>query len=246
MEPLVIDGTLHLVGVGAYLPMSRTLVVSDLQIGQEGQLRAQGHEVPYQDAQAIKQSLLAMLDATGAARVVVDGDLKHAFGQILPQERRDVREVITALQERAEVVLVRGNHDTLTRPLAEELGLALHDSWSDGETLVLHGHKEAAIPAGVKTMIIGHLHPAVALSDGVRAERVKCFLVGEHAGKRLVVLPSCTTLAAGADVLRVEPRGPLLDRKTVDSAVIYIVTDDGVKHLGTVRRVREAMGRIDG
>lgn len=248
MEPLVIDDALHLVGVGAYLPKSKTLVVSDLQLGQEGQLRAQGHDVRYQDAERMIGLLRAMLHATGATRVVIDGDLKHAFGQILPQERRDVYEIVRALRERAEVVLVRGNHDTLTGPLARELDLALVDSWTDGTAFVLHGHATPARDdpayAAASNVIIGHLHPAVTLSDGIRAERVKCALVGRTAGKRLVVLPSCTTLAIGADILRVEPRGPFLDPATLDAMTVYLTDETGVRAAGTVRQVRAAVERL--
>ncbi len=248
MEPLVIDDTLHLVGVGAYLPKSKTLVVSDFQLGQEGQLRAHGHGVPDRDADAMRELLLTMLDTTGATRVVIDGDLKHAFGQILAQERRDVHAILGALKARVEVILVRGNHDTLTAPLAADFGLALVDSWTDGATFVLHGHAApcADDPAYVaaSNVIIGHLHPAVHLTDGIRAERVKCFLLGRTGSKRLVVLPSCTTLAAGTDVLRAEPRGPFLDAATLDTATIYLVDEGGVRPTGTIRQVRAAIEHL--
>jgi len=247
MLPLVIDDALHLIGVGAYLPASRTLIVADLQLGQEGQLRAAGHGILDRDAEAMRVLLLDMLEATQAKTVVINGDLKHAFGRILPQEREDIHRIVGALQMKANVILVKGNHDTLTKPIAEELGLTLVDSWTDGDTLVLHGHKAPEDdPAfkNAKTVIIGHLHPAVTLSDGVRAERVKCFLLGAHQKKRLVILPSCTTLAAGADVLRITPKGPFFDQKTLDASTIYLTDERGVQLAGLVRRVRAALERL--
>jgi uncharacterized protein len=51
----------------------------------------------------------------------------------------------------------------------------------------------------VKVWVMGHAHPAVKLSDGVKAEKYKCFLEGRFKGKKIIILPSFFPLVEGSD-----------------------------------------------
>ncbi len=224
-----------------FLPGERTLVVSDLQIGREQQLRRLGHNIKYQDARRMLRLLLRLVNQHGARRVVLNGDVKHEFSRISGQERRDVLHLLSRLSALIEVIIVRGNHDTVTEPLAREAGVPLVDSWREGKYFCVHGHREVGIPRGVRTIIIGHLHPAVVLDDGVRREKYKCFLVGKYRRRRLIVLPSFTQLADGMNVLAGTSNTPFLTGRTLRTCDVYVLADR-VRYFGTVGRLHQLKG----
>lgn len=236
---LAVSDDLLLLEQAVFLPAERTLLIADLQLGYEQQLRALGHNILYEQAARMLSLLERLIERSGATRLVINGDLKHEFGRISGQERRDVLGLLRRLKARVEIVLVKGNHDTMTAPLAQELGLELRDSWSAGGFLAVHGHVEpdASLLQGVHTVIIGHMHPAIRLSDGIRSERYKCFLVGKYDLRRLVVLPSFSTVVEGSDVLTVNPNTPLLTGRGLERCEVYVLADE-IKNFGTIARLR--------
>ncbi|MBR9700295.1 metallophosphoesterase [Candidatus Woesearchaeota archaeon] len=232
MKPYSIDETLVLFENAVFLPKEKTIVVADLQLGYEQQLRALGHNIVYEQAKKMLKQLEKLLILTEAERLVLNGDLKHEFGRISSQEKRDIKMILRRLKKRVEIVVVKGNHDTLTKPLTDELGIELLDSWSSGDFLCVHGHK---LPEELqKTIIIGHLHPAVLLSDGVRREKYKCFLVGNYKRKRLLVLPSFSTITDGANILKTGSNSPLLNDRSLKNCEVFVIADE-IRPFGTVK-----------
>ena len=67
--------TLQLTENAVFLPEKKTLVVSDLQLGQEQQLRKLGHNIPYQDAKKMLSVLKSLIKKHGAERLVINGDV---------------------------------------------------------------------------------------------------------------------------------------------------------------------------
>jgi metallophosphoesterase superfamily enzyme len=47
--------------------------------------------------------------------------------------------------------------------------------------------------------VVGHGHPAVVVSDGVKRERFKCFLEGTFERKRVILVPSFIAHSPGTD-----------------------------------------------
>ena len=115
-------------------------------------------------------------------KVIILGDLKHDFGSILGQEWKGVREILDFLKERSkEIILIKGNHDVNLGPIAKKEGLEIVDYYVEGGVCFLHGHKlfPECLDEKIKTLILGHRHPAVILYDGYKKEKYKCFLVGK-------------------------------------------------------------------
>ena len=81
-----------------------------------------------------------------------------------------------------------------------------------GDILVAHGDELPSLKARARLIIIGHEHPAVTLRHGVRAEKYKCFLVGNWKKSVLIVQPSCNLATEGTDVLRSELLSPFLQQ----------------------------------
>jgi putative SbcD/Mre11-related phosphoesterase len=115
-----------------------------------------------------------------------------------------------------EVVLVKGNHDNIIGPIAGKKNVKVVDDYQIGEFLITHGNK---IPEDrklgtenpkLKTIIIGHDHPALGIREEARVEKVKCFLSGKWKNKNLVVMPSLNFIAEGVDILQEKLLSPFL------------------------------------
>jgi hypothetical protein len=77
----------------------------------------------------------------------------------------------------------------------------------------------------IKTIIIGHEHPAISIQEGMRAEKFKCFLFGKYKGKNLIVMPSFNPIIEGTDVRKEKLLSPYI--KNIDEFRAVVITDEG-------------------
>lgn len=229
------------VQTAAYIESLSLLAVSDLQLGQEEELRSHGHLVLDKELSGMKRRLGRLLRQTGATRLLFNGDIKHEFSRINQQEWSQILDLFDFFKEKAEVILVRGNHDNMLFPIAQKRGFELVDYHVEGGFLFCHGHEVPPedVLAGAEVVIIGHEHPAVRFDDGVRAETAKCFLVGPWRGKQLVVLPSFSEMTVGTDIVTSPGLGPFLGEKKEFAA--FVVVEDTVLRFGTVVDIEAAL-----
>lgn len=223
------------------LYFNSTLVIADVHIGYEEALNKQGVLVPRLQFEEMVKRMERIFDALKGKkidRIIVNGDLKHEFGTISEQEWRNTLKFLDLLAKNCnEIVLVKGNHDTILGPIAKKRNVKVVESLGVGNVLVAHGDK---IPDNLKdyeTIIMGHEHPAVSLKEGPRVEQFKCFLKGKYKGKNLIVQPSFNSIIEGTDILRDEILSPFL-RQNLDNFEVYIVEDKiyGFGKLGRLRK----------
>lgn len=198
---------------GLYHEKLGLLVISDLHLGLESSMTSKGSYVPQFQLEEIKDDLNEMQEATGAKRILVNGDLKNEFSTSY-SEKKEIKEFIEFLQENfRDVILIKGNHDTLIDDVVEEKGLRLLDKHVEDGILFTHGHISLE-NLGVEqfdTVVIGHEHPALRLTDEVGVkEKVDCFLYGEiSGGKNILVMPAFSKISNGTNINEV-PSGKLL------------------------------------
>ncbi|MBI4145594.1 metallophosphoesterase [Candidatus Woesearchaeota archaeon] len=233
------------IDLAIYLPVHETLVLSDLHMGFEESLNAQGVLVPrthYKDLVDRLELIFAELKnrRQRVSQVVITGDLKHEFGGIRRQEWKDVSRIVDYLLRRVErLVLIKGNHDVQLGPIATRRGLELVKDVRLGDVLIIHGDQEPNDLKGVTTIIMGHEHPAIGLRSGTRVERFKCYLVGRYKRKTLIVQPSANLLTEGSDVMKEQTLSPLLSKDILSFKAF--VLDDKKRELldfGVIRRLR--------
>lgn len=200
---------------GLYLEREKTLVVADLHLGYEAALRAQGVSLPRFQKQHMVERLGNLVERYSPETLVVNGDFKHEFSRNLTQEWQDVLDVLDFLEGKAEVVLVRGNHDNYLKTILSSRRRALQPFHQAGPYTVVHGH-EAFLPEG--PLILGHEHPSLRLKDTIGAAvSVPCFA----ATREVVLLPAFSPLAYGSDVLHGPYLSPLLKPQAMRRARVY-------------------------
>lgn len=223
------------IDLGLWLKKSKILVITDLQLGYEEYMNNQGVMMPRVNYKEIIEHLEKIFkELKEIDKVIINGDLKHEFGTISEQEWREVIKILAFIGGHCkEVIIVKGNHDTIIKPIAEMKKIKVVDYYKVGKEKVLfiHGHKEPAkyregekeLLKGIDRIIIGHEHPAVKITDGVKQEKYKCFLKGTYKKKELIVLPSFNFVALGTDVTQGKILTPLI--KNMGDFEVFAVED---------------------
>ncbi len=251
-----------------YLEKSKTLIIADTHIGYEESLNKQGILLPRFQFKEIGQRLEKIFRALkeknlGIEKIIINGDIKHEFGRISEQEWRHTLQLIDFLAKHCkELILIRGNHDTILGPIAEKRDLIVKEHYLIDNILVMHGdrlmkkdietkahERSSGVPkqgfvtkkAGTKieTIIIGHEHPAVSLGSMARFEKYKCFLVGKWKSRKLIVQPSFNLVTEGTDVLKESLLSPFLkgNKEFKNFEAIVVGEDDKFYDFGKLKNL---------
>jgi len=223
---------IEIVGKALWIKKEKILVLADLHIGYEEALNKQGMLVPRVQFEETIKELNEVLDEvkkkfkTKPLTIVINGDLKHEFGEISEQEWRETLKVLGLLMKNCNsVVLVKGNHDTILEPIAKKKKLKIIDYYFVNGICILHSNKVFLEPiTKANILIIAHDHPAVTLREGAKRETYKCFLYGSWKNKKLIVMPSFLPIVEGADVRNGKILSPFL-KQNLDYFDVYIIGD---------------------
>jgi hypothetical protein len=190
-----------------FFPKQGILVIGDLHIGYENMLRRSGVLIPERQVKDIIQDIKNILEVLkkkkyNLNKIVFIGDIKHAFG-FEYEERDEFEEVLEFLGEllpEENIIFIKGNHDTIDYSPNN----SMKDFYVQDDIVFIHGHKpvKEALKENIKIIVMGHLHPCVVIKEkkGVKKETYKCFLEGEHKGKKIIVMPSFLDFTEGTAV----------------------------------------------
>jgi len=184
-------------------------VVGDLHLGFEQVMRDSGIFVLVDIVNEIKSDIENLFNEIGnVEKVVLLGDLKHEFGKISMDERKEIGEIMNLLRRKSkEIIVIKGNHDVITNYLIDELkNVEFVDYYLYGDKnkiAFVHGDKDfpEINDKDVKNWVMGHGHPAIVLEHGPKKEKYKCFLEGKFKDKKIIVVPSFFSFNEGTDVL---------------------------------------------
>ena len=101
----------------------RTLVLADLHLGIEDELRQRGINIGSQ-TNKILERVLTCVRATEPDAIVLLGDIKHAVPGVSYRNRTEVPLFLASLAEYAPVYVVKGNHDSHLEGLMPEEAIA--------------------------------------------------------------------------------------------------------------------------
>ncbi|MBT3865890.1 metallophosphoesterase [Candidatus Woesearchaeota archaeon] len=212
------------------------LILGDLQLGYEDYLNKKGVLVPRFQTEDVLGRIREILENTRVKKIVFNGDIKHHFGRISPQEWDSVTRLMEDLVDKYEVIIVKGNHDVLIEPILKRFKdkIKLVDYFEIDDLFITHGDK--IMPNPGKIIVIGHEHPAVSFGEKP-GEKYKCFLKGKWGGHKLIVMPSFNMLTAGSDIKREKFLSPYL-KGNLNNFEIYVV-EDKTYYFGKIKNLPE-------
>lgn len=124
----ILDG-IELIDLAIYT--NKTLIVTDFHIGYEEALNKQGLMVPrfqFQEIMKRLEKIFSRLKNKKVERIIVNGDLKHEFGTISEQEWRHTLRLLDYFgQYCKEIILIKGNHDTILGLIAKKRNFKVLD-----------------------------------------------------------------------------------------------------------------------
>ncbi len=217
------------------------IVVADLHIGIEVQLRHAGFNIPSQTPK-MQSSLEAL--ASHGDRLLILGDLKHRIPSVGYRENKEIGPFLDKLAESYKrIVVVAGNHDgglssILPKCVDAISGRGINIE-GDG---VFHGHvwpSDAVMRA--ETIVMGHVHPSVSLMDSLGTKsNEKCWVRArldekrvreryDNCPKELVIVPAFNPLLTGSPVNSSKGSmiGPFFRNGFIDSESIRVYLLDG-------------------
>jgi putative SbcD/Mre11-related phosphoesterase len=187
----------------------KILVLTDFHIGFEEHIIEKGvlPDIQLKEIFSDLNKLFKLINNKGIKlkQIILLGDLKHEFGGISNKEWKETMELIDYLskkiENRKDILLIKGNHDTILGPIAKKGGIKLKEFYKYKEIAFMHGHKlyENALKNS-KILILGHLHPAITIQDKYKKEKYKCFLKGRWKNKQVYIIPSFSRISFGYDL----------------------------------------------
>ena len=155
-------------------PAQEALLVADVHLGKDQVFRRQGLAVPSGVLQQDLERLEQLLEDTGAARLIILGDLVHApprAGDRWPDEIGQWRAGLADI----DMDLVLGNHDRELRVWLHQWQIEAHSEGLELDGLALvHEWNRALKQPGLS----GHLHPGVRLRTRREQLLLPAFLLG--------------------------------------------------------------------
>jgi len=229
-----ISPNIEIKNLALFLKKEQTLVIGDLHFGFEEALNKQGVLIPRLQVKEAERRLKQLLEEIQPKKVILVGDVKHEFGTISNQEWNNILRIFDLIIKQAELIIIKGNHDTIIKPITERrTNIKVMDEYFLGEIQFLHGDiitKEMG-----KIIIIGHEHPAVSFRERP-TERFKCFLKGKYKNSILIVMPSFNFVSEGTDITKQKVLSPFLKKADLESFEVWI-SEDKTYYFGKLKEL---------
>jgi uncharacterized protein len=238
------------IGKSLFFPEYGILAIGDLHLGYEYSLRQSGVLIPEHQIKEVVEDLKEIFNELKEKnlklkKIVFIGDIKHSFG-FESEEKNYFREVMDFLRQNLDeknIIFIRGNHDTIDFSYGKMKDFYI---WKD--IAFIHGNEyfKEAFDKKIKTVVLGHIHPSVTLSDkqNIKREKYKCFLIGKFKNKEAIILPSFLNTIEGANVNdyvnSYEDNFSIIPKKTLLDFKVYAIGENPSKvyEFGKVRKLK--------
>jgi DNA ligase-associated metallophosphoesterase len=186
-----------------YWPASASIVIADLHLGKAASFRMHGIPVPAGSTTRDLSRISAILQETGARRLVILGDFLHARAGRQPEVLEEMSRW-RAKHEKLDILLIPGNHDRSAGHVLDDWRMQeVEEPYLDHGLALMHD------PATVTSApsLAGHIHPVTSLRDfDGSSVNIPSFI---QDGSQLV-LPAFGTFTGGYKVAHAEGRRAFL------------------------------------
>jgi putative SbcD/Mre11-related phosphoesterase len=226
----------------------KIMVIADLHIGIERELREKGLQVSSQ-TESMTKRLISLIKKYRPDEIVLLGDIKHNIPTSTIQERNDVKRFLETIRSYGSIHILPGNHDgNINKLLTSDILLHPSDGCVIEDIGFVHGHrwpKEEVMQC--EYVVLAHTHPTIMLTDRLGYKTYdSCWLRGSGnttlkerylkvSEPNIVVMPAFNPLCGGVAVNKEPIIGPFEKILNVKNANVYLL--DG-SSLGKVKNIK--------
>ena len=232
-----------------FIGSKKILVIADLHIGIEKELREHGINAPSQ-TKSMADQVVSICKKYKPKEIILLGDIKHNIPSSTIQERKDVRDFLEITQSFGIIHILPGNHDGNISKLSPE-DIIIHPS--EGYVVdnigFAHGHRWPSKKImQCEQLVVGHTHPAIMLIDRLGHKTFEpCWLKTNTIDEKLkekypyaanleiLVMPAFNPLCGGIAANNQGIAGPIGKIMDIENAQTYLL--DG-SSLGKIKDIR--------
>lgn len=229
----------------AYIKSIDSIIASDLHLGYEGVAARSGVFMPNVNLKRIISTLSDAIASTGAARIIITGDIKNEFSNVEDPEFNELYDFVRfARDNKISLTLIKGNHDNFVERYKVPFKLPiLREMAQIGGFVFVHGDKKIeSVPENTTMLIMGHEHPSIGVTNSIgKRERLRCFLFGKYGDTPLLVLPAMNYFARGTEI-NATPKSallsPILKHARIDKMRAIAIGYGSTLDFGTISELR--------
>lgn len=234
------------IGKTLFFPKQGILAIGDLHLGFELSLN-QPNILPEMQKE-IEGQLGKIFETINKKRlklkkIIFIGDIKHSFSYKWKEKNyfNEILKFLKKYMKEKNIILIKGNHDTIDYSFSDKL----QDYFIEDGLAFTHGHKSfpELFEKNIKTIIMGHLHPSVIISDkqNIKREKYKCFLTGKFKNKNIIILPSFLTTLEGTTInsleYEYEDSFSIIPKKTIMNFETHVIGDKEIYNFGKIKKL---------
>ncbi len=232
-----------------FIKNKKILVIADLHIGIEKELRSQGLNVPYQ-TKKMTDHVDSICKKYKPKEIIILGDVKHNIPSSTNQERNDVKNFLKKISEFGKIKIIPGNHDgNIKRLCDEEIKILPSEGFINKNIGFFHGHRWPSEKLmECEQIVLGHTHPTIMFTDRLGYNIFEpCWVRGILIEKKLkekypnskspliLVIPAFNPFCGGVAVNKQGITGPIGRIVDIKKSNIYLI--DGTS-LGKVKDIK--------
>ncbi|MEM4181840.1 MAG: metallophosphoesterase [Candidatus Pacearchaeota archaeon] len=220
----------NLIGPTIYLKKEKVLIIGDTHCGFEKELRRKFGSLYLGQEE---KSLKLIREILGKIKIIKEiiflGDITHSFKYKKDEvtEFKKIIELVKKKEEKIKIIVTKGNHDLFLKEEFFENKAKIVDFYIKKDILFIHGDKKSLEKARkeiekAKKIFFGHFHPAIELTDGIKKEMYKCFLIGKYDKKEYFLLPSFFPLIEGRDIRKNNE----INLSLINNLNVFVIDDE--------------------
>ncbi|MEM3074808.1 MAG: metallophosphoesterase [Candidatus Pacearchaeota archaeon] len=232
------------IGKAVYFKNEKIIVFGDMHLGYGFTFRENGSQIQTLQLKETKKDLEKTLkqlkkENKKIEKIILLGDVKHFFSYN-KGETKLILEILTILKKyvkKENIILIKGNHEKIT-----EIGdKKFVDYYIEKDIAFIHGDNmiKEAFDKKIRIITMGHLHPAITLTDyqRVKSEKYKCFLVGRYKSKEIIILPSFLQFIEGTSLNEYTKEHCFIPTKNIKNFKVYVIGKNEVFNFGILKRL---------
>ncbi len=220
-----------------FIKNKKILVIADLHIGIEEELKEYGLHSGSQNKKLIKKIDL-IVKKYKPKDIILLGDIKHNIPTSTFQERKDVKKFLDKINTYAKIHIIPGNHDgNISKLTPSEISIHPSSGLIIDKIGFIHGHRWPNKEIfECQNIIMAHTHPTVMLKDRMEFKTYEsCWIKTKFIVKKLkekyslennpnlLIMPAFNPLCGGLAINKEGIVGPIAKIADIKNSKIFLL-----------------------